>query len=236
MRFVKENNSVFIIGENSKLHSFERLNEYGLSISATDISTVLEEKFQYSKNALTSTRLHSKKTKCILECLHLLEFTNIKDKYATDRIGIYINGSHNILNPDFPSYQPLKESCSLYQIFKKNLSPTYNIKNILGIIPGHIAIFHDLHGPTFSISSMGVQQTLNKASFDLNEKIIDLAIVGFINTYEDEMVIATHIHLAGNKKLTEAAGVILLTRENSSKININANNSEYFGYLEKLIS
>ncbi|MBC7538067.1 MAG: hypothetical protein H7281_04555 [Bacteriovorax sp.] len=169
--------------------------------------------------------------------MYHLNFADLKKKYKNERIGIYINGSHNVLDFELPSLSSLNNAeTSLYEIYRKNITPTYNIKNILGILPGHVAIYHEIHGPSFIISSLAKNQILRKARIDLQSQLIDLAIVGYINTYEDPMTLAWHSNKANGKKITEAAGVILLTKNDDFSFDIGEDQDNYYGYLEGIIS
>jgi hypothetical protein len=234
MRFVKGNNSLFIIGENCITQSLSQLSEFGQNLNPITLSSLETDKFTYNLGVNKNIRLHSRKTKCILECMNYLNFAKLKKEYKSERIGIYINGSHNVLDFEFPSFTGTENT--LYEIYRKNITPTYNVKNILGILPGHVAIYHEIHGPTFVISSLEKNQILNKARIDLQTQMIDLAIIGFVNTYEDPMTLAWHSNKANGKKIIEAAGVVLLTKNDDISFDINEDRDNYYGYLDGLIS
>ena len=211
MKYVKRNHSVFIIGE-----------ELDSQHPSHNIAKLKPDKFKYNQVPSRNGRLHSLKTQSILECLNQLEFSVFKKMFNKERIGIYING-------------PMDDLLEV-ENFQKKMAPTYNLKNTLGLIPGHISIFHEINGPCVALTSMPSDQILTLARMDLDSQIIDLAVVGFINIYED--AITTHVHQekADSKQLTEAAGVVLLTHDHVSIDTTQSNQNHYYGYLEGLIS
>ncbi|MFA6237030.1 MAG: hypothetical protein WC635_06850 [Bacteriovorax sp.] len=237
MRFVKLNNSLFIIGDETTTLSLAQLSDFGLNLPSLNVASLKPEDFTYNNVANKNIRLHSRKTRCLLECLNYLKFDQIKNNYSSERIGIYINGSHNVLDFKLPGFSKLDSGeNSLYEIYRGNISPTHNVQNLVGIIPGHIAIYHEIHGPTFAISSMGINQILNKARIDLTTDAIDLAVVGIVNTYEDPMTLAWHSNKSENKNIAEAAGIILLTKNDHFLYGDQNSSSNYYGYLSGLLT
>ncbi len=121
-------------------------------------------------------------------------------------------------------------------LYKAALAPTHGVKNNTGIIPGHLAIFHDVHGPTFVITSNEPAQIFQKAWIDLQTNVVDLAVVGLVNDYDDPMVAAWHTNQNVNKILTEAAGVFLLRKSDQIPIISTNSGPNYHGYLNGLIT
>lgn len=231
MKLVKENNSVLMVGERVETVSLERLKEYGFELNPAEVAFLDLDDCKYKNESNKNTRLHSQKTKCILECLYHLNFDSIKKNYDPRRIGIYINGApHQHRTKDF-----FNSKESIFEVLRDSLNPIEVVKKTLGVLPGHIAIFHELHGPTFAIGSMNNCQIYQKAKLDLEDNIIDLAIVAFVNIYEDSIFIANHSRLAKNRLLSEAARVTLLTKETTLKFDHPENATKYFGFLENLI-
>jgi hypothetical protein len=116
------------------------------------------------------------------------------------------------------------------------LAPTHFLKNNTGIIPGHIAIFHDINGPTYTSTTLSKKHLFEKAFLDLKFGLIDLAIVGFVNNYENEMTLAFHSNLASGKVLTEAVGVVLMTSDSFLNFTNKNDDENFYGFLDGMIS
>lgn len=233
MKFVKENNSVFLIGEISDSVSFDIIENYGLSLHPVQVDRLECNTFQYSQSSSRNTRLHSKKTQYLLECMHHLNFDQVIKGINPRSIGIYVNGSANY------HLLPVKfvEDQSIHELLRAGLNPIDSLRHNIGVIPGHLAIFHELYGPTFALSSLSPRQIFTKAVLDLREGITDLAVLGYINTYEDQIVLSWHKQLSRGRTLVEAAGVVLLDRDNIDEFKTYSSvENKYFGYLENLIS
>lgn len=191
------------------------------------------EQFAYYETVKKNVRLHSRKAKLILESLHLLNFNEFKRDFSALEIGLYISAHQNILDFEIPDLAEQTEE-SIYQHYKKRLSPTYNVKNSTGILPGHISIFHDLNGPSFAMSSMPASQVFSKAAMDLQMGLVKCAVVCLVNTYDDPVALKTHSRIAGTKELKEACAVYLVTKESFSPAEYS-DSKNYYGYLDGLI-
>lgn len=226
-----------MLGETAAEYNFEQLKEYGVDCSPVTMNRFGPLTFNYNNVAKKNIRLHSKKCQLILECLHQLNFAEKSQAIDRDRIGLYIMGSHYNLDQEFPSYLPFQQSQqSLYSIYKSSLAPTHGVKSNTGILPGHISIFHDIHGPSFVMTSNGPAQILQKAWMDLESGLIDLAVVGLVNDYDDPMVAGWHAKKQKGKTLTEAAGVLLIAKgEAVPVLKKDISSLNYFGYLEGLV-
>ncbi len=232
MRFVKRNNSFFIIGDNEVVQSLSQLEDFGIELESTKIYKIDLHDLTYPELNSKASRLHSNRTKYILECLHQLNFNEMLAGVNLDRVGIYVNGSHNYIDISHPRFDALTDEEGYYRLLRNSIAPTYSIKNDIGIVPGHIAIKYNLHGPSFVMTSLSKNQLLEKVSMDLESSIIDLGLLCFLNTYEDPMVLSEHAQLAGEKNIYEAVGVIVIKNDNDISLIRNRGLSQgYFGYL-----
>ncbi len=236
MKLVRGNASFFIIGDHEVESSFTQLAEYGIELPPTSVFSIETNSFEYNLLQKKNCRLHSKKTQCLLECLHHLDFQNVKSKYQSEKIGLYINTYHDYVSSDFPSFISITKEKSLYKKFRDAIPPTHCFKDATGIVPGHIAIYHEIHGPTYAVTSISQNHLFEKASIDLKTGLIDLAVIGFVNSYDNEMTRAWHSHFSNGKKLTEAAGLILMTNETEIKLTIKNDDESYYGFLDGIIS
>lgn len=225
MKFVKEKSSALLVGDKN----VDRIVD-GKTIS---YSSLTDGPFSYNEKLKKNVRLHSRKTKYILECLYLLNFEEIKKNFKSEEIGVYINASQNIFDFDVPALGNPKDK-TIFQHYKENIPPTYNLKNITGIIPGHICIFHEIHGPSCALTSLGASQVFSRAELDLKMGNIKCAVVAIVNSYEDPYTLSLHHHLAEGKKICEAATVFLLTDETQSP-KIQKDKKHFFGYLNGIL-
>lgn len=192
------------------------------------------DQFTYYETAKKNVRLHSRKAKLILESLHLLNFNEFKRDFSPLEIGLYINAHQNVLDFDLPGLAE-KNDESIYQHYKKILTPTYNVKNSTGILPGHICIFHELNGPSFAMSSIAASQVFSKAAMDLKMGLVKCAVVCLVNTYDDPVALKIHSRLAGTKVLNEACAVYLVTKESFLPTEFY-DSKNYFGHVDGLIN
>lgn len=227
MRFVKEKSSVILTGD---IYTEKEVEGAALSFNSLSV-----ELFTYNSAVKKNTRLHSRKARLILECLHILDFENLKKEFEPEEIGLYVNTAQNVLDFDIPDLQSPDEK-SIFQHYKEHVQPTYNVKNVTGILPGHICIYHEIHGPSCAITSMPASQIFSKAKLDLDAGAVKCAVVALVNTYDDPLVLLNHQRLAATKTLNEAAGVFILKQNDPMPFQNTSLKKNYYGYLENLIT
>ena len=229
------NNGLILTGDIPRPYTHSRLFDQRLSQLSTRLAPIENLDLTYNKTAAKNVRLHSKKTQWLLECMHLLNFSTIKKSYSSERIGIYICGPHYNMDDQFPDY-PLKTAePELVNVYRGHIPPTHGIRNHIGIVPGHICIFHEIHGPSFVITSPQPELIFQKAWMDLQGQEIDLAVVGLVNIYEDPYLAAWHALKNPESILTEAAGVFFMDKSSDRPLLKTMKTKEYYGYLDGLL-
>lgn len=235
MKLLSENSSLIITATKPQSISLEALKEFNVDLPPENVLTLEAIDFCYNDKVGKNTRLHSSKVQWILECMERLNFSEIKKSFDSERIGIYINTSSDVMNLNYPSLAHTNDNDSIYLRFKNKLPPTYFLKIVAGITPGHIAIFHEIHGPTYTSTSLGVNSIFDKAKLDILTGLVDLAVIGITNIYDDYMTIGWHKPYAGTRQLSEGCGVFFLTKDNLNEIKLKTNHHHYFGFLDGLI-
>ncbi len=239
MNFTKDNLYQFKFGNEQTLFSLSQLSAFGIIEEDHKCLSLNIKNFSYPTMNPRGARLQSRKTIGILECLVELNAKDFLKQFDSTKIGVYLNSFHDHLWSEYPMFEFLKAEPDLFQMFKKNYPPTAGIKYGSGIMPGHICIFLESHGPSFLASSMGISNILEIAKMDLLSKKIDCAVIGFSNVYDDPLTFYWHKEFAKNKLITECAGVFLLTDPNfkpSPAINELFNENQYYGYLNEFRS
>jgi len=236
MNRLKDNLYHFKLGSIYEQSYLENLVPLGLSPTENQFFRLDNANFKYTTQNGRTARLHSRKTQGLIECLIDLDAKEYLKQFDKTRIGVYVNTFHDHLNDEYPVFKFLEKEPELYKMLRNYLPPTFVIKHNCGIIPGHLCIYLESHGPSFLVSSMGVKNIFEIAKLDLASNKIDCAVVGIVNSYEDPLSFFWHKSLSENLTPTEAVAVFLITSP-SFDYNLNFqemfSKQQYYGYLNE---
>jgi 3-oxoacyl-(acyl-carrier-protein) synthase len=157
------------------------------------------------------------------------------------RVGVYFAVENGPV--DYESTLKMKDLTqeSFANDYKKNRSPTMYLKQLPNLAAGHFAIFLGIFGPmnVYNDSQKGALHALEQAELDLNEGVIDLAVVGASFSFENPLAVErNHQCFLKDKTLCEGAGLMVLKK--SSQITDWSERSfggmnDYFGIADQVI-
>jgi 3-oxoacyl-(acyl-carrier-protein) synthase len=101
--------------------------------------------------------------------------------------------------------------------YKKNRSPTMYLNQLPNLAAAHLGIFLGILGPmhVYTDSEYGAIHALDQAEADLNEGLVDHALVGGAFSFENPLTLARNERLgAKGKVLAEGAGLMVLKKSN----------------------
>ena len=183
MEFVKRNSSVMFIGDKKNEHHLPEMFR-GL-VDNLAIPYLKLDEFEIENLIKKNLRLHSRNTNGLIYCLESLDILNQVKKYSNEKVGIYIACERHNLDGDLPNFCQNINDLNYFELMREKYNPTYVIKNESGIIPGHLSIYFNLNGPSYTCTSGSYDHLIEKATWDLKLGYVEIAIVGVVNIYDD---------------------------------------------------
>jgi 3-oxoacyl-(acyl-carrier-protein) synthase len=172
-------------------------------------------------------------------CSHIPQDLMDKLKEAQHKTGIYCgveNGTVDYSHVQETESVTKDEFAAKYKLLR---NPKMYLKQLPNLAATHLSIFYEITGPTyvFTHSINGGVHALEQAQFDLDQGIVDYALVVSAFSNEDELNLYKN-SLRTEKSLSEGAVVTLLERSEESNKNQNTTNSDlkyHYGISTKLI-
>lgn len=125
--------------------------------------------------------------------------------------------------------------------YKKNRNPTMYLKQLPNLAAAHLGIYMGIFGPmnVYNDSQNGSLHALDQAEFDLNQGLVDIAIVGSSFSFESPLAVMRNaVSFQGPKTMCEGAAVLVLKKSEQktdwSKMNFGKMN-EYYGVADQII-
>lgn len=178
MEFVKEEEFGIFEGNKKAYFQSKFFSDSQKSYLFLDINT------EYEKVMNVSTRLHSRKTQIALWSILKSKIYFSLEKLDRENTGIVVMTTRGYVTEEYPLFDS-NESQS-YGKLRKNINPTYVIKNEVGIIPGHLAIALKLNGPTYTLVSNNSEQAICFLELELNSNPENNYLFVWLKTFEDE--------------------------------------------------
>jgi len=132
------------------------------------------------------------------------------------------------------------------ETYRKNRSPKQYLKQLPNLAPAQLGIFLDIRGPmnVYIHSKLGPIHALEQAEFDLNNGIVDMALVCASFSLEDPLLVErTHKDVNYEKTLSEGAAAMILVKNNEvlnwsslAEENKRVHEKVYFGIADQLIN
>lgn len=153
----------------------------------------------------------------MLSVLGMEAKTVIEEALKTNpfRVGIYFAVENGPV--DFDSAYQMRDISqeTFANDYKKNRNPTMYLKQLPNLAAAHLGIFLGVFGPmhVYTDSEYGAIHALDQAEADLNDGLVDFALVGGSFSFENPLTLARNERLGPpGKVLCEGAGLMVLRK------------------------
>lgn len=153
------------------------------------------------------------------------------------RTGIYCAAEPSTLgHPDIQKFLAKPEPA----LYARLISPKWGLQCSIGLAASAAAILLDIEGGvhTFNHPQWSSVHALNQAAIDLQEGVVDYALVCAVASFEDPLMIERWKFDYPQIQFAEGVGLLLLKRGDKSVPNLNMRKPEgtFFGCADPLIT
>lgn len=173
-----------------------------------------------------------------LEAKELIAPTLEKDAF---KVGIYFAVENGPVDVESTFKMKDMTSENFATEYKKNRNPTMYLKQLPNLAAAHLGIYMGVLGPmnVYNDSQNGSIHALDQAEFDLEQGLVDVAIVGSSYSFESPLAVKRNaVSFQGNKTMCEGAGIVVLkksgTRTDWSQKRFGSM-TEYYGVADQII-